>query len=580
MLKEAKKNINQLWSALIVHELCSQGATHFYCAPGLRNAPLLNAVKNNPQAVVTMGIDERSLGLRALGAAKASGIPAVLICTSGSALSHFFPAVIEAQKTEAPLFIISADRPPEVVFSGDNQTIFQGHFFQGYVQSFCDLGAPSTEVSPFQISTTIDQLIAKSERGVVHLNCPFRLPLDLTEKEICPQYIQQAFDILESSTPSTTYAKRNVVPCEKDIASIAEKISQSKRVLLVIGELPIQTDLAPLESLVQKLSTQTYIDVLGQIKYSQNCNNLLTPSFDHPEVGSYFGDFPPDLVLHLGGRVVSKHYYGFLEKLPLATPVINVHSKQQKEDPSSRVSMRLVMPVESVVEALLNHLSTKTDIKEIQNPFEEMIQSKRETILQRELSYPLLSIKTIEHLQEDSLLYLGNSTVIRCFDLYHNKDLAPLKNKNISILGNRGASGIEGLMSCSFGASDLLNKKTVLVVGDISFLHDQNALLWAKDFPGRLLIILVNNQGGGIFGLLPISENKELIPMLSTPHDINFSLISEYYSVNYQKAQTTSEFVSCFEAMQDQKGVSILEAKIDNELNKDLYNSLKTIKYS
>ncbi|MDO9181064.1 MAG: thiamine pyrophosphate-binding protein, partial [Bacteriovorax sp.] len=219
MNKLLSENINRIWASLIIDEFLKNNITQFYLSPGMRNAPLIAAMSNaknyNPKIKIIMCIDERAAGYRALGFAKAQGLPAVLVCTSGTAMANYMPAVVEAKKSNLPMIILSADRPPEVTFCDDNQTMDQTKFYGNYVQGEMSLGAPSFEISPLALTSSLSNLIHKSlfpQRGPVHFNCAFREPLEKTILPIPDDYKNLASIQIEHIGPSTRYMNLNTTP--------------------------------------------------------------------------------------------------------------------------------------------------------------------------------------------------------------------------------------------------------------------------------------------------------------------------------------------------------------------------------
>ena len=323
MNKLLSENINRVWATLIIDEFQKNNITQFYLSPGMRNAPLIAAIahlKNfNSKINIVVCMDERAAGYRALGFAKASGLPAVVVCTSGTAMANYMPALIEAKKSNLPLIVLSADRPPELTFCDDNQTIDQTKFYGDYIQGEMSLGAPTFEITPKALTSSLSNLIHKSlfpQKGPVHLNCAFREPLEATHRIIPEDYLALASEQINYRGPSTRYMNLSTTPNHIDLEEIAQILVGAQTGLLVIGSLNPYDETKSVVEFVKLLNWPTYFDVSSSLKYEFNLTDNALPTFDHPEVQEALIKNPPDIVFHIGGRLTSKHYYSFLKQVP------------------------------------------------------------------------------------------------------------------------------------------------------------------------------------------------------------------------------------------------------------------------
>jgi 2-succinyl-5-enolpyruvyl-6-hydroxy-3-cyclohexene-1-carboxylate synthase len=582
MEKLLSQNINRIWSSLIIDEFLKNGITQFYLSPGMRNAPLIAALvhfqKFNPRLNIILCIDERGASYRALGFTKATGIPAVLICTSGTALANYMPAVVEAKKSNQPLIVLSADRPAELTFCDDNQTIDQTKFFGDYVQGQMALGSPTIEISPLAMTSSLSNLIHKSlfpQKGPVHFNCAFREPLEDTLIPVPAEYLNLAKIQIERTGPSTRYVNLETRPDKNSIAEIANLLKNSKTGLLVIGSLAPYESTELVEEFVKKLNWPTYFDVSSSLKYAFNLSDGALPTFDHPEFQLDLVNNPPETVFHIGGRLTSKHYYSFLKQVPTIN-LVTLSLNLEKEDPSHHTKIRINAHINSTLESIMPHFDGLTlPKKSLRLNFESFTKSKIKLIDDGPLAYPSISKLIIDHIPDKSILYIGNSTVVRTFDAYFSYE----NKKQIKIATNRGVSGIEGFIASTAGLIDGLQKEVYLIVGDVAFIHDLNSLLFLKDLKIPMKIILVNNDGGGIFTLLPIHREKSVLDYISSPHGLTFKKTAESFEIDYVSANNRQEFMAGFKAMQSKKSHSIMEVFIDHETNKAVYDQLRTIKY-
>lgn len=581
MEKLLTQNINRIWSSLIIDELIKNGITQFYLSPGMRNAPLIAAMihlqKFHKEVEIILCIDERGASYRALGYTKATGKPAVLICTSGTALANYTPAVVEAKKSNLPLVILSADRPAELTFCDDNQTIDQTKFFGDFIQGEMSLGAPTIDISPLAMTSSLSNLIHKSlypQKGPVHFNCAFREPLEDTIVSVPGEYLQLAQIQIDRTGPSTRYVNLETRPDKTAIAEISEILKKSKTGLLVVGSLAPHESTALVEEFVNMLNWPTYFDVSSSLKYVFNLSDDTIPTFDHPEVQAELIKNPPETVFHIGGRLTSKHYYTFLKKVPQIN-LITLNLSMEKEDPSHHTKTRLNAHINSTLELIMRYFEgVKLPKKSLPLNFEVSSKSKIKLIDDGPLSYPIVSKVIIDNIADYSMLYIGNSTVVRTFDAYFSYT----NRKHIVVATNRGVSGIEGFIASSCGFIDGSKKDVYLIIGDVAFIHDLNSLYFLKDLKTPLKIILVNNDGGGIFTLLPINREKTVLDYISSPHGQTFEKTAESFGIDYVKVKTAASFKEEFTRMQNKTHHSIMEVTFDHDTNKSVYDQLKTIK--
>lgn len=580
-------NINRLHSKIIVDELIKNGITQFYISPGMRNAPLIAAISDqkekNSRCHYEICIDERAGAYRALGYAKATGRPAVLVCTSGTALANYFPAVIEASKSKLPLFIISCDRPIELVLSDDNQTIDQTKIFGSFVQGQISLEAPHTLMPPRALASAISNLVYKMsfpQMAPVHLNLPFRSPLENTELPIDSNYQSEAENIFNNSLPATRYTTPQIDLDVDSIFEMAQLLKSSQRGMLAIGGLPPYLDKSVLIEFVEKLNFPTYFDVGSSLKYLFPIPSQAIPTFDHPEFQEELLKNPPDLVFHIGDRITSSQYYTAIKHAP-KTQVISLNQSREKEDPAHVVGLKINAPIISTIKKLLAIIEENKSLHFAQNKFyslnefkEKMARKKIEYINQAALSYPVVTKTIIENIEENAFLYIGNSTAIRSFDAFFSMDL----RKHLTIAVNRGVSGIEGAIASAVGAMDGIKKDVYLALGDISLMHDLNSLYFLKNLPYALKIIVINNKGGGIFTLLPIAQEKNVLDIITSPHEESFELIAKSFQLPYFEVSNKETLKEQFLEFANLKTSAIMEINVSHNINKEVYDFLKTIK--
>ncbi|MCP4913369.1 MAG: 2-succinyl-5-enolpyruvyl-6-hydroxy-3-cyclohexene-1-carboxylic-acid synthase [Oligoflexia bacterium] len=566
-------NINRLWSYLVINEINAQDVSGFYPSPGLRNAPLLWAITKVDNEKVFSGLDERSQSFRALGACKKTGLPSVLLCTSGTAMANYYPAVIEAQKDNLPLIIISSDRPDDLVWGDHNQTITQENLYGNFVLEAVDLGLPSEDISPQVLTTKVAQLIhkAKFQGGPIHINIRFREPLDHTVKEIDKNYLEKAHALLNSS--STSFHPLNYLAGELP-SFVIDKLSSAKKPLITVGGLRNINDqtISLFRELTDKLGGHFHFDITSSLKFIKNNSEGQIPSPDHPEVLESLKADSPDLILHFGSRITSKFYYQWLSNEDI--PHIHFGTTWELKDPSGTIDHKVFGPIDAALGTLISTIENHSiSPRKSWLNWDQIIAKKESVIEEAPLSFAYISKKAIELASVGSQFYIGNSSIIRSFNNYSTTT----NNKNFKVFSNRGVSGIEGFISSAIGLSEQSHELTYLFIGDVSALHDINALHLPSN---NLKIIILNNSGGGIFKLLPINNDSDqsYLDLLTTPHQSSFNDIAKAFKVKANSVATKDEFLQSFKDLAKSKETEVLEVIIDDQNNIDLFHQLKTIK--
>lgn len=564
------QNLSRLWASLIVDELAKNGVSDYYCAPGMRNAPILAAAYHHDKTKTFSFVDERALSFRALGNSKyPSNIPA-LTCTSGTAVANFLPSVIEAYRSGLPMIVLTADRPIELVKIDANQTIDQ----TGILKDFCchtlNLDAPSQTLAPSRLRALISSAVGKAimHSRPVHINIPLREPLDATLVELNKSYLESALKSFENQ--SAKNISMQFLNYKRD-DGLTDLIKDSKRPLLVVGKLERENEKSEYIEALKKISLPKYIDITSGIKFNFSLEDKLNPTFDHPEVFDSYTENKPDLIIHIGGRLVSKHYYRYQEMNP-DIQIIHVTNVDTNHDPGFSNNVKIVCdPVSFLKDLSELELESNSPIS-----WNDFTQKKRDIIEDSELSFPFISKNIIENIEHETELLIGNSTAIRSFDSY----IHPNKNFPITTFSNRGVSGIEGFMATLCGMADTSEKGKVLVLGDVSFKHDLNSLYMLKDHQEmNMTLVIVNNYGGGIFELLPIAKERDFLPLLSTPHEDNFEeILKGFPYIKYNKCFNKHDFLTQFKEANTQDGINLIEVIIDTQKNIEVYQKLKTVK--
>ncbi|MBI9074921.1 MAG: 2-succinyl-5-enolpyruvyl-6-hydroxy-3-cyclohexene-1-carboxylic-acid synthase [Desulfatibacillum sp.] len=567
------QNMNVLWASVLVEELCRNGLDTFFVSPGNRNAPLAAALAHNAQAKIFSCMDERGAAYRALGFAKATGKPGVVVCTSGTALANYYPAVIEAFRDTLPLVVLSADRPPELAGSDANQTIMQEGIYAHYCLESLNLPCPDPAYPLVALAAKICH-IARVKEGPAHINCRFRDPLIPAQAPSGPvqeSVLSEAGHYFEKTGPATVHAP--VSRTCPDLAAIKDILKKTRRGLLVIGRLENSEDREGAKTLASMLGWPVFCDVASALKGTAGDLELF--ALDHPRCVSLIKDYNPDTILQLGTGLVSKHYYAAILQGD-AQHVIQVSPRQGHRDPSFRVSMKVKAGAGDFFRSLGDSSRISQDksaalvlIDSLQQVESDIKQATPKDVL----SFPLIADIINRRIPAGEALFPGNSNTIRAFDMAE-----PPANRGVQVVTNRGVSGIEGNVATSLGFSEGLGRRVTAVMGDVSLLHDLNSLAMLADSRASVIVVVVNNQGGRIFERLPIQDFPEIAnPMMTTPHGFAFYHAAHMFNLPYAKAATPGELETAYGEALGRDGSQIIEAALDPEKDLEIFKIRRNI---
>ncbi len=588
--------IQDEWAALVVEELVRHGVTTFYASPGSRSTPLIVAAGRNPRAAVHMHIDERGSAFMALGHARMTGRAAAWLTTSGTAVANGHPAVVEARLERLPMILLTADRPPELRDTSANQAIRQvGLFGADVVWSF-DLPVPARDIAPSFVLTTMAEAVRQSWKGPVHLNCMFREPLYGREGAHAPA--QSATDLLAAwragSAPWTTLAPQHVASAQESVARRALHdldglLAASQRPLLLLGRMPVAGRALLLASGDTAKSTPkapptwpVLTDMASQYR-SLDVAALGTPVPHYDAIlhdRERWSALAPDLVVQLGRPPVSRRWQQFLEAVRPRV-VIVADSAVGRIDPSHLVTHRWDVSPHALVAAIAAHApsgstpadgswaarwralscAASTHIPVLLDAACGAGANEKATVLAEQACVRA----AMEVLDADSTgaddvrppLVLGNSMPVRHADTFAGPARAMLP-----VVVNRGASGIDGQVSTAIGAARAAGARAVLILGDLTLLHDLNALAAARN----LTIVVLNNDGGGIFSWLPVSAARDVFtPLFATPHGLAFRAAAELFGLAYEAPTTVDDVAHAVRRGMAADGGVLIEVRTHRE---------------
>jgi 2-succinyl-5-enolpyruvyl-6-hydroxy-3-cyclohexene-1-carboxylate synthase len=566
------------FTAAFFEELARSGVGHVCVTPGSRSTPLVAAAVAEPELRCWSHLDERSSAFFALGLAKATRTPAALVCTSGTAAANFHPAVIEAHHARVPLLVLTADRPPELRGWGAGQTIDQLHLYGGAVRWFAETPVPEAGDAALRHARSLAcRAVAVAEghpAGPVHLNLPFREPLEpVAESAAGAADLTPLASEGRGEAPYTRAAPSPAAPEPELAAALAEFLRQPERGVIACGPL----DATPIAAwriarLAAILGWPLLAEPTSQLRrgpYLKGASVISTSDlFLRDEATA--ARLAPDCVLRFGDTPTSKPFRLWLER-HRPNSVILVDPDVVWHDPSHLVSSVLRADPELLCEALLQHLGERpAPLSAWLRDFLEAELRTHATLedalaVEESLLEPRAVRELGEALPDGALLYVSNSMPVRDLDAF----LAP-GSSALRVLCNRGANGIDGMVSSALGAAAAGAGPVVLLTGDLALLHDAGGLLAARRHALRATIVVLDNDGGGIFSLLPIAKHGESVGFeeyFRAPHGLDLGAVAAAYGARFTRVGSWEQFRTALGESFEAEGVSLVAVPIDRDRN-------------
>ncbi len=549
-------SLNLRWSERFVAALAEAGVRDAVIAPGSRSAPLAVALHRSPIRT-HVALDERAGAYFALGLAKASRRPAAVLCTSGTAAANFHPAILEAYHGRVPLIALTADRPPELHDIGAPQTIDQLKLYGGAVRAFFDAGPPAPGARMERYVGSLARRAVSSAwgppAGPVHLNFPFREPLlppatatDAASRGDVAPADATAADLADS----TPEEHEGAPPSPRAIERAARFLRGRRRGLIVCGVCGPLDAGADFPRAIAALSEATgypiLADPLSGARFDPAVRARALTAYDlFFRVPAFTALAKPEVVLHFGAAPTSKALSRFLAQ-STGSAHIAVDAAGISRDPNRMVARGERAAPAAFARALAEALTRGSEPLPAWRDLFARAEAAARTAVERrlrsdgdEITEAGLFPALLRALPENTRLFVGNSMPVRDLDSFGSESEHP-----VHVLGNRGVNGIDGVVSTALGASAASDDPLLLVVGDLSFHHDLNALAALREGRARAVIVIVNNDGGGIFSFLPASEHADLFERyFGTPHGFDFRSAAELYGVPYARPEGLRELV-------------------------------------
>lgn len=558
-------NRNMLWAAVVVDELARAGVRHAVIAPGSRSTPLVIALSQEPRITTHSIIDERSAAFFALGLALETGIPAALVCSSGTATANFYPAVVEAHYSNVPMLVLTADRPHELRDSGANQTVDQIRLYGNHVLWSVDVAPPESnpsEVVVRSLRTLANRAVALASGpigGPVHLNFPLRKPLEPIP--VASDNISVMGSPRDDGRPYTVLSRGTLQPTGAQLDDLAALVRGSRRGLVVAGPRTPGGALPP--------ALTAFAQATGYPVLADPLSNLRWP--DVPVIGAYdnFLAAAPalldgiDLLIHVGALPASKTLEDFFVKNSVPNVVL-ITENGIWTDPYHRLTHLLHADAAAVFSGLASRIAAPVVDRAWADAWRAAEDGAWSALGQHRGAafFDGGVIGTVaDMLPDGARLFVASSLPVRHLEQYGQPSA-----KAVRVYCNRGASGIDGTVSSAFGVAAAAPAPTVLVTGDLAFYHDMNGLLAAKRAGAKLIIVLVNNDGGGIFKRLPIADfEPAFTELFVTPHGLDFEPAARLYGFEYTRVASYDALETAFAAALSHPGSVIIEARTNAE---------------
>jgi len=550
------ETLNQRWAATIAGTLAASGVKHVVIAPGSRSTPLTLAFADRPDLECWSCLDERSAAFFALGSSKGTQTPAAVVCTSGTAGAHFLPALMEAREGGVPLIAITADRPNELHGFGAAQTIEQRGLFGAYVRDAVSLSEPF-DAGFDHLVAQVARLVHRAcrpARGGAHLNVPFREPL--SHPDGLPG------GIITPKAPR--FVTAHGVP---DLSELEALLAQTSRGMIVVGPRERGDDFADaIHALGRSLGYPVIAEAASNARFG--FDDAIW-SFDAQVRSATFAErLRPDVVLRFGGGLTLKQPQLWLDASRARTFAFS--DDGQQFDPHHRVDTFFSGDVVGMVKALtLSEPRRPGELVELTQAAQRRVRAVLENAAPR-LDEPLIAGAVCQALPPGANLFVSSSMPIRDVDAFAVPGKARAR-----VFSNRGVNGIDGVVSTAAGVAASTQRPTVLLIGDVAALHDLSGWLVAKSSGASLVVVIVNNDGGGIFSFLPVAERTPHFErFFGTPTGVDFSHVAALAKATLHRPEHLPGLSRVLHVALERGGLHLVEVRTDRKANVEAHRAL------
>lgn len=542
----------------IVSTLVQSGIENVVVSPGSRSTPLAYAFASTKELTLHRQVDERAAAFYALGLAKSTAKPVVLLCTSGTAAANYYPAIVEANYARVPLIVLTADRPHELREVGAPQTINQVRLYGENVKWSAEFPIPddAPQTLPYIERHTVRAVnIAMTvPYGPVHLNIPFREPLLID---------------FQAKLPQPSFAKSYVSefkPSQQAMTELKQMVEQTITGLIIVGELPLGTNTEHLWNFIREVKWPVIMESLSNLRTEvpEDCQIFAISTYDALLKNERFKrNVRPQTVIRFGAQPVSKFLMQFIAQSKPQNYIIVDEDPMYRD--STHVSTHFIhaLPGSWLNDIQIEHSIAEMAYVEFWKTADLLAVDVIEKYAQQSTDEGAMVQAMLETLPEGSDVFVSSSMPIRDIDTF-----LTTTNKDVQVFANRGANGIDGVTSTAIGFSQgRKNRKTYLLIGDLAFLHDVNAFIAMRYQQCNLTVVVLNNDGGGIFSYLPqASVEAHYEDLFGTPTALTFEQVATMYDMDYASVNSQAEFVTALGA-EKQTDVKLIEAFTNRQDN-------------
>ncbi len=570
------RSLGHLHAAVVVEELRRCGVGVFCVSPGARTIPLVLALEDNPGVVTKLFNDERSAAFWAQGAAKGGRLPC-LVCTSGTAATNYLPAVAEASLAGTPLLVLTTDRPFELHYAKANQTLPQRDLFTPFAQATFDVPAPERRLFLHALLADIDQAVFEARRTArpVHLNVAYRKPFvdeAFTLDTLPSEEVHELERWITRNRPYCEYLLPRSRLAEPDAQRLVDRLTAASDIVCVAGPLAPTSATAALRTLATHLAAPMFADINSGLRFDGD---------DTPALALYnlylrgaVSQLPSaELVLYFGDRIVSEPLREYLEAqrgdLVLCSPY------PLRQDAIENEFMYPTLKVWgdpcAFAEELLPTLPARrpSALARALAACESAAQEQLVTLLGAHAAGPLAEGRVIyevfQHIHDDSAVFLSASLIFREAEYF-----VPCLRKTLHVGANRGATGIDGVLSSGIGFGEGLHKPSTVLIGDQALLHDLNALALLASASVPIYVVVINNHSGAIFHFFDLGETGE---RLRNPHPWSFHGVAENFRLAYVCPSSIESFVAAYQEAQAERRPTLFEMVVDGEASVRLFQA-------
>lgn len=534
------KNLLTAWSRLFIGALYEAGVRDFVLAPGSRNTSLIVAACRHAGARTHSILDERAAAFFALGQARVTGRPTAVLCTSGTAGAHFYPAVLEAEAAGLPLIVVTADRPPELIDVGAPQAMDQRELFGRHVRAEIDLGVPDAHPQALDgVARSAARAVFAAASGPVHVNFRARKPLEPYAAETDEERaLERAVDERLARMPRFAGPR----PAVGEVATLRAALAECERPLFVAG--PMRTRVESIATLAARVGAPLVADVASQLRRE----GAITTG----DVSLVNGDLTPDLIVRFGAPPTGTVWPKFFARhRDVATVVVDATPSTEPYGGAVEV---IVGDIAATTEALLDAAPRERDAWCAR--FEALESNVRRAIEALPWSEATVTRRLVAHLPSNAAIVAGNSLAIRHLDLYATPFAQP-------VLHQRGVNGIDGSLAGTAGAASAHDGPIAALIGDVTFAHDIGSLALLARVERPVVVVVVDNGGGRIFEMLPLMETDpppEVFDRFLTPPQIDVGRACSAFGVGYRSVEDRSALDAALAEAFTASGATVVHA--------------------